>query len=281
MNKLTQVSKCCNDMTLIASWPDSYPYTSEMSEALLLTRVFDISASQHAQQFAHSYKDITGYELPFIAFSEEEAAAIRAGCARFIAATEAVKKVAQESVNKAMDHLSDIRGGIIRPDARYPMKDMINDANMRIANEEKRRDNIYERLNQKINLLKCVADVKPDADLSHIIETNLRDFNQTVAARADRYKSIISALRRITSLDNEMSYKITSGGVIHKRSNAEADFINKHIKLVTLDYYRNDNEGLRNCLSLAEYTELRLLKIKEDAQINTVIEMGIDEPVMD
>ncbi|HFW4795244.1 TPA: hypothetical protein ACIBS5_000519 [Salmonella enterica subsp. diarizonae serovar 60-67:z35:-] len=280
MSKLTPVSKCCNDMTLIASWPDSYPYKPEMSEALLLTRVFDVSVCHYAQQFAQTYKDMTGYDLPFITLTDDEVAAIRAGCARFIAETEAQKQVAQQGVDKAEKHLEDIKKGVIRPDERHPLRDLIQDANIRIVNETKRRDNMYEKLDKKINLLKSAANVKPGDDFTHVIDADFRDFSQTVAARANFYKSIISALRRITSLTNDMSYQIISASVIHKRSNTEADFINNRIELVTLDYYRSDNEVLRNCLSLAEYTELHLLKIKEDARINTIIKMGINEPVM-
>ncbi|EGG4262031.1 hypothetical protein HIX60_003416, partial [Salmonella enterica] len=72
MSKLTPVFKCCNEMTLISSWPESYPYAAGMPEIVLLTRIFDVAACQHAQQFAQSYKAITGYDLPFTTLADDE-----------------------------------------------------------------------------------------------------------------------------------------------------------------------------------------------------------------
>ncbi|EHI7917533.1 hypothetical protein J9M50_004094 [Salmonella enterica] len=281
MSKLTPVFKCCNDMTLIASWPDSYPYTSEMSEALLLTRVFDVSACHYAQQFAQTYKGMTGYDLPFITLTDEEVAAIHAGCTRFIAETQALKKVAQESVDKAEKYLKDIKMGVIRPSETYSLKAMIDDANAHIISEEEKRDAIFEKLDSKIMLLKSVMNAKRDDDISNIINISLHKFSGNISGRVNRYKLMLNALQRITTLDNEMKLRIEHGGVIMRQRNTEAEFINERINQVTIDYYRNENEALRNCLSLAEYTELHLLKFKEDAHINAVITLGINETVMD
>lgn len=280
MSKLTPVFKCCNEMTLISSWPESYPYAPEMSEALLLTRIFDVSACHYAQQFAQTYKDMTGYDLPFITLTDEEHAAINSACSRFIAETEAQKKAAQQGVDKAEKHLKDIRTGAIRPSETYSLKAMIDDANTRIVNEEKRRNAIFEKLDSKITLLKAVMNAKCDDDISHIINISLREFNGNISTRVNRYKSMLNALQRITTLDNEMSFKIEHGGVIMRQKNTKAEFINERINQVTIDYYRSDNEALRNCLSLADYTELHLLKFKEDAHINAVITLGINETVM-
>lgn len=280
MSKLTPVFKCCTEMTLISSWPESYQYTPEMSEALLLTRIFDVSACHYAQQFAQTYKDMTGYDLPFITLTDDEIAAIHSACSRFIAETEALKKVAQQGVDKAEKHLKDIRAGVIRPNEAYPLKSMVDDANRRILNEEKRRDTTFEKLNSKIEILKKVMSAKRDDDISHLINISLHAFNNEIATRVNRYKSMLSALQRITTLNNEMRFKIEPGGVIMRRRNTEAEFINERINQVTIDYYRSDNEALRNCLSLAEYTELHLLKFKEDAHINAVITLGINETVM-
>ncbi|ELV6824680.1 hypothetical protein V4F18_001985 [Salmonella enterica] len=281
MSKLTPVFKCCNEMTLISSWPESYPYAAGMPEIVLLTRIFDVAACQYAQQFAQSYKAITGYDLPFTTLADDEIAAIRDACTRFIADTEELKKVAQKEVDKAKKHISDIRSGVIRSDERYPLKAMLDDAEMRLFNEEKRRDGIHEKLDKKIRVLKTVVNVKHDDDLSHIINISLRDFSGNVSTRVNCYKSMFAALQRITSLSNEMRVKIEAGSVILRRSNTEGEFINEQIDKVTRDYYRGDNEALRNSLTLAEYTELRLSKIKEDARIDTVIKLGLNEPVID
>lgn len=281
MSKLTPVFKCCNEMTLISSWPESYPYAAGLPEIVLLTRIFDVAACQYAQQFAQSYKAITGYDLPFTTLADDEIAAIRDACTRFIADTEELKKVAQKEVDKAKKHISDIRSGVIRSDERYPLKAMLDDAEMRLLNEEKRRDGIHEKLDKKIKVLKAVINVKHDDDLSHIINISLRDFSGNVSTRVNCYKSMLAALQRITSLSNEMRVKIEAGSVILRRSNTEGEFINEQIDKVTFDYYRGDNEALRNCMTLAEYTELRLSKIKEDARIDTVIKLGINEPVID
>lgn len=280
MSKLTPVFKCCNEMTLISSWPESYPYTPKMSEALLLTRIFDVSACHYAQQFAQTYKDMTGYDIPFITLTDDEIAAIHNGCSRFIAETEAQKKAAQQGVDKAEKHLKDIRAGVIRPNEAHPLKVMIDDANTRIINEEKRRDAIFEKLDSKITLLKAVMNAKRDDDISHLINISLREFNGNISTRVNRYKSMLNALQRITTLDNEMKFKIEHGGVIVRQRNTKSEFINERINQVTIDYYRSDNEALRNCLSLAEYTELHLLKFEEDAHINAVITLGINETVM-
>ncbi|EDM3246920.1 hypothetical protein CRK81_19505 [Salmonella enterica subsp. enterica serovar Poona] len=281
MSKLTPAFKCCNEMTLISSWPESYPYAAGMPEIVLLTRIFDVAACQYAQQFAQSYKAITGYDLPFTTLADDEIAAIRDACTRFIADTEELKKVAQKEVDKAKKHISDIRSGVIRSDERYPLKAMLDDAEMRLFNEEKRRDGIHEKLDKKIRVLKTVVNVKHDDDLSHIINISLRDFSGNVSTRVNCYKSMFAALQRITSLSNEMRVKIEAGSVILRRSNTEGEFINEQIDKVTRDYYRGDNEALRNSLTLAEYTELRLSKIKEDARIDTVIKLGLNEPVID
>ncbi|EKT6882393.1 hypothetical protein QEW55_001291 [Salmonella enterica] len=281
MSKLTPVFKCCNEMTLISSWPESYPYAAGMPEIVLLTRIFDVAAYHYAQQFAQSYKAITGYDLPFTTLADDEIAAIRDACTRFISDTEELKKVAQKGVDKAKKHISDIRSGVIRSDERYPLKAMLDDAEMRLFNEEKRRDGIHEKLDKKIKVLKTVLNIKHDDDLSHIINISLRDFSGNVSTRVDCYKSMFAALQRITSLSNEMRVKIEAGSVILRRSNTEGEFINEQIDKVTFDYYRGDNEALRNCMTLAEYTELRLSKIKEDARIDTVIKLGLNEPVID
>ncbi|EJI4680091.1 hypothetical protein QSX02_000579 [Salmonella enterica] len=281
MSKLTPVFKCCNEMTLISSWPESYPYAAGMPEIVLLTRIFDVAACQHAQQFAQSYKAITGYDLPFTTLADDEIIAIHDACRRFIAETEELKKVAQKEVDKAKKHISDIKSGVIRSDERYPLKAMLDDAEMRLLNEEKRRDGIHEKLDKKIRVLKTIINVKHDDDLSHIINISLRDFNGNVSTRVNCYKSIFAALQRITSLSNEIKVRIEAGSVILRQRNTEGELINEQIDKVTRDYYRADNEALRNCMTLAEYTELRLSKIKENARINTVIKLGLNEPVID
>ncbi|EEG0814206.1 hypothetical protein GWB67_08815 [Salmonella enterica] len=281
MSKLTPVFKCCNEMTLISSWPESYPYAAGMPEIVLLTRIFDVAAYHYAQQFAQSYKAITGYDLPFTTLADDEIAAIRDACTRFISDTEELKKVAQKGVDKAKKHISDIRSGVIRSDERYPLKAMLDDAEMRLFNEEKRRDGIHEKLDKKIKVLKTVLNIKHDDDLSHIINISLRDFSGNVSTRVNCYKSMFAALQRITSLSNEMKVRIEAGSVILRQRNTEGEFINEQIDKVTRDYYRGDNEALRNSLELAEYTGLRLSKIKEDARMNAVIKLGINEPVID
>lgn len=281
MSKLTPVFKCCNEMTLISSWPESYPYAAGMPEIVLLTRIFDVAACQYAQQFAQSYKAITGYDLPFTTLADDEIAAIRDACTHFIADTEELKKVAQKEVDKAKKHISDIRSGVIRSDERYPLKAMLDDAEKRLFNEEKRRDGIHEKLDKKIRVLKAVINVKHDDDLSHIINISLRDFSGNVSTRVNCYKSMFAALQRIISLSNEMKVRIEAGSVILRQRNTEGEFINEQIDKVTRDYYRGDNEALRNSLELAEYTGLRLSKIKEDARMNAVIKLGINEPVID
>ncbi|EGK5854914.1 hypothetical protein IO088_005023, partial [Salmonella enterica] len=247
----------------------------------LLTRIFDVAACQHAQQFAQSYKAITGYDLPFTTLADDEIISIHDACRRFIAETEELKKVAQKEVDKAKKHISDIRSGVIRSDERYPLKAMLDDAEMRLLNEEKRRDGIHEKLDKKIRVLKKVINVKHDDDLSHIINISLRDFSGNVSTRVNCYKSMFAALQRITSLSNEIKVRIEAGSVILRQRNTEGEFINEQIDKVTRDYYRADNEALRNCMTLAEYTELRLSKIKENARINTVIKLGLNEPVID
>lgn len=281
MSKLTPVFKCCNEMTLISSWPESYPYAAGMPEIVLLTRIFDVAACQHAQQFAQSYKAITGYDLPFTTLADDEIIAIHDTCRRFIAETEELKKVAQKGVDKAKKHISDIRSGVIRSDEHYHLKAMLDDAEIRLLNEEKRRDGIHEKLDKKIRVLKTIINVKHDDDLSHIINISLRDFNSNVSTRVNCYKSMFAALQRITSLSNEIKVRIEAGSVILRQRNTEGEFINEQIDKVTSDYYRADNEALRNCMTLAEYTELRLSKIKENARINTVIKLGLNEPVID
>lgn len=280
MSKLTPVFKCCHEMTLISSWPESYQYTPEMSEALLLTRIFDVSACHYAQQFAQTYKDMTGYDLPFITLTDEEHAAINSACSRFIAETEEQKKPARKRVDDTRKKLQDIRSGVIRPSERYPLADMIFDANKSIEYAEKQHGELCNKLDKKIRLLKSVIDVKHGDDFSHLMNVSLREFNNHITTRVNNYKSMFSALQRITTLDNEMSFKIEHGSVIMRQKNTEAEFINERINQVTIDYYRSDNEALRNCLSLAEYTELHLLKFKEDAHINAVITLGINETVM-
>lgn len=281
MSKLTPVFKCCNEMTLISSWPESYPYAAGMPEIVLLTRIFDVAACQHAQQFAQSYKAITGYDLPFTTLADDEIIAIHDACRRFIAETEELKKVAQKEVDKAKKHISDIKSGVIRSDERYPLKAMLDDAEMRLLNEEKRRDGIHEKLDKKIMVLKKVINVKHDDDLSHIINISLRDFSGNVSTRVNCYKSMFAALQRITSLSNEMKVRIEADSVILRQRNTEGEFTNEQIDKVTRDYYRGDNEALRNCMTLAEYTELRLSKIKEDARIDAVIKLGLNERVID
>ncbi|EAW1322369.1 hypothetical protein AHX51_28840 [Salmonella enterica subsp. diarizonae] len=281
MSKLTPVFKCCNEMTLISSWSESYPYAAGMPEIVLLTRIFDVAACQYAQPFAQSYKAITGYDLPFTTLADDEIAAIRDACTRFIADTEELKKVAQKEVDKAKKYISDIRSGVIRSDERHPLKAMLDDAEMRLLNEEKRRDGIHEKLDKKIRVLNAVINVKHDDDLSHIINISLRYFSGNVSTRVNCYKSMFAALQRITSLSNEMRVNIEAGSVILRQRNTEGEFINEQIDKVTRDYYRGDNEALRNSLTLAEYTELRLSKIKEDARIDTVIKLGLNEPVID
>lgn len=280
MSKLTPVFKCCTEMTLISSWPESYPYTPEMSEALLLTRIFDVSACHYAQQFAQTYKDMTGYDLPFITLTDEEHAAINSAYSRFIAETEEQKKPARKRVDDARKKLQDIRSGVIRSSERYPLADMINDASKSIEYAEKHHEELCNKLDKKIRLLKSVIDVKHGDDFSHLMNVSLREFDNHITTRVNNYKSMFSALQRITTLDNEMRFKIEPGGVIIRERNTEAEFINERINQVTIDYYRSDNEALRNCLSLAEYTELHLSKIKEDAHINAVITLGINETVM-
>ncbi|EBJ7121567.1 hypothetical protein DY703_05120 [Salmonella enterica] len=280
MSKLTPVFKCCNEMTLISSWPESYQYTPEMSEALLLTRIFDVSACHYAQQFAQTYKDLTGYDLPFITLTDEEHAAINSACSRFIAETEEQKKPARKRVDDTRKKLQDIRSGVIRPSERYPLADMINDANKSIEYAEKHHEELCNKLDKKIRLLKSVIDVKHGDDFSHLMNVSLREFGNPITTRVNNYKSMFSALQRITTLNNETRFKIVPGSVAMRRSNAEAEFINERINQVTIDYYRSDNEALRNSLSLAEYTELHLLKFKEDAHINAVITLGINETVM-
>ncbi|HDC2549060.1 TPA: hypothetical protein O7139_005553, partial [Salmonella enterica] len=136
------------------------------------------------------------------------------------------------------------------------------------------------KLDKKIRLLKSVIDVKHGDDFSHLMNVSLREFGNPITTRVNNYKSMFSALQRITTLNNETRFKIVPGSVAMRRSNAEAEFINERINQVTIDYYRSDNEALRNSLSLAEYTELHLLKFKEDAHINAVITLGINETVM-
>ncbi|EJF5172234.1 hypothetical protein M8S13_002506, partial [Salmonella enterica] len=114
-----------------------------------------------------------------------------------------------------------------------------------------------------------------------IINISLRDFNGNVSTRVNCYKSMFAALQRLTSLSNEIKVRIEAGSVILRRSNTEGEFINEQIDKVTRDYYRADNEALRNCMTLAEYTELRLSKIKEDARIDAVIKLGLNERVID
>lgn len=280
MSKLTPVFKCCNEMTLISSWPESYPYTPEMSEALLLTRIFDVSACHYAQQFAQTYKDMTGYDLPFITLTDEEHAAINSACSRFITETEEQKKPAQKRVDDTRKKLQDIRSGVIRPSERYPLVDMIIDANKSIEYAEKQHGELCNKLDKKIRLLKSVINVKHGDDFSHLMNVSLREFDNHITTRVNNYKSMFSALQRITTLNNEMRFKIESGSVIMRERNTEAEFINERINQVTIDYYHSDNETLRHCLSLAEYTELHLLKFKEDAHINAVITLGINETVM-
>ncbi|MBA3180226.1 hypothetical protein CBX41_005100, partial [Salmonella enterica] len=125
---------------------------------------------------------------------------------------------------------------------------MLDDAEMRLFNEENRRDGIHEKLDKKIKVLKAVINVKHDDDLSHIINISLRDFSGNVSTRVNCYKSMLAALQRITSLSNEMRVKIEAGSVILRRSNTEGEFINEQIDKVTFDYYRGDNEELRNCM---------------------------------
>ncbi|ECD4126390.1 hypothetical protein E0U28_16515 [Salmonella enterica subsp. enterica serovar Galiema] len=280
MSKLTPVFKCCHEMTLISSWPESYQYTPEMSEALLLTRIFDVSACHYAQQFAQTYKDMTGYDLPFITLTDEEHATINSACSRFIAETEEQKKPARKRVDDTRKKLQDIRSGVIRPSERYPLADMINDASKSIEYAEKQHGELCNKLDKKIRLLKSVIDMKHGDDFSHLMNVSLREFDSHITTRVNDYKSMFSALQRITTLNNETRFKIVPGSVAMRRSNTEAEFINERINQVTIDYYRSDNEAIRNCLSLAEYTELHLLKFKEDAHINAVITLGINETVM-
>lgn len=280
MIKLTPVFKCCNEMTLISSWPESYPYTSEMSEAILLTRIFDVSACHYAQQFAQTYKDMTGYDLPFITLTDEERTAINNACLRLIAETDEQKKVTQQGVDKAEKYLHDIRSGVIQPDERYPLKAMIEDADKRILGAKKAHDNQSEKLNNKIDILKKVMSATRDDDFSHIINANLKAFSNNITARVNIYKSIFGALQKITTLNNKMNFKIERGSVIMRTANSEAEFINERINKITIDYYSGSNEALRNCLSLADYTELHLSKFKEDARINAIIALSINETVI-
>ncbi|ECW9137303.1 hypothetical protein F4785_25895, partial [Salmonella enterica] len=266
MSKLTPVFKHCNEMTLISSWPESFSYTPGMSEALLLTRIFDISACQYAQQFAQPYKDMTDYDLPFITLTDDEYVAIHNGCSHFIAETETLKKVAQRGVDEAEKYLKDIRTGVIQPNQAYPLKAMLDDANTRIVNEGKRRDAICEKLDSKIVIFKSVMSAGRGDDISHLINIRLHGFDRNISTRVNRYKSMFDALRCIITLANEKKFRVEPGSVVMRQNNMEAEFINEKINQATIDYYKSINEGLRNSLSLADYTELRLLKFKEDAR---------------
>ncbi|EMD4556283.1 hypothetical protein VQ372_003552 [Salmonella enterica] len=272
MSKLTPVFKCCNEMTTIALWPQSFTHKNGQSEVSLVIRMIDIIAAKYIQQYAGKYHEVTGYVLPSeYDVSHQEAKDIAEDCKMCVVKTKEKIQSAKDVVKAREKKIDDIKKTPLKPvDTLNPFRyqenisDVIEREKNYLESDKSKCVDLCEVYEKAITVLSIGENIASDVDHSWIFKTNLEPLDSSVISRIGAYKSVFSAISLIVNKKNSAIKKVEYSPAMSFNYYTQ-EYINEELSKLTEFYYNADNEALRNTVTLTEFSELYLPKLKDDA----------------
>ncbi|HAT1684994.1 TPA: hypothetical protein I8Y21_005823 [Klebsiella oxytoca] len=273
MNKLTPAFKCCNEMTLISLWPQSFTHKKGQSEVSLVIRMIDIVAAKYVQQYASKYHEVTGYSLPSeYTVSEQEARDIAEDCKRYIDKTNGKIQSAKDTVKAREKRINDIKKAPLRPvnvsnpyERPEELKDVIEREKRYLEQDKEKSAELCDIYSKAIKVLNMGINMSSDVDNSWILKAYLAPLDSYVSGRVSDYNRIFTAIETVINMKNKEIKRVDYSPVQHFNYYVQ-EYINEKLYLLTANYYSVNNEALRHAVTLAEYTELHLPRFSDDAR---------------
>ncbi|HBA9158335.1 TPA: hypothetical protein J1300_004110 [Escherichia coli] len=267
----TPVTKYSEEMNVIALYPRSFIYKKGQPLTALALRMIDILATRYIYKRNDEYAELTGYSLPSPpVIGEDEIHHIQAGYNEAVDLAEAYIQEKKNAVAQREKRIEELRSSPLKPVTVGGYHDRPDNIQEQIKDEENRLESDKKELDKAINLagqVRILFDFREDnasGDINVVFDLSWHGFAPQISARIKCYSNIISAINKVTGLNNTHKHVIP-WSPLNRKGYFIQEYINDEIDKLTAKYYHRDSEAIRNSVSLDEYTEMHLTGIKRDA----------------